>query len=222
MYQPRHFAMTDEDARMAVVRAYPFATLVTDGDQGVCIDHLPLMVEQTSQGALVLRGHIARANALWRLGEGERADAAAIEAVAIFHGPDAYISPGWYPDKRRHGRVVPTWNYQVVHAHGRLVFPRESDWLTSHLTSLVDRFEAGREAPWAVDDAPEDYLEGMRRGIVGVELEVTRLVGKHKASQQKPLEEREGIREGLREDGRSARDAAVLCGDDPAPRYEGD
>lgn len=213
MYQPEHFAMADDDAMMAVARAYPFATLVTEGDQGLCIDHLPLMVEQTSQGKLVLRGHIARANALWRLGEGERVDAAAIEAVAIFHGPDAYISPGWYPDKRRHGRVVPTWNYQVVHAHGRLAFHQESGWLSAHLETLVDRFEAGREAPWSVGDAPEDYLEGMRRGIVGVELEVTRLVGKHKASQHKSLDEREGIRDGLRGDGHSARDAAVLSGD---------
>lgn len=203
MYQPKHFTMTEHAAMVAVMQRHPFATLVTHGDDGMHINHLPLLYTETSGGA-VLRGHIARGNRLWQR--------RLAHAVAVFQGPDAYISPSWYPDKQVHGRVVPTWNYQVVHAQGQLSFPEDGDWFASHLRDLVDRFEQPRDDPWSIDDAPHDYLQKMQRGIVGVELVVESLSGKHKASQNKSDEERAGIRAGLEAQGRSGGTAVLLSG----------
>lgn len=206
MYLPTQFALADLDALQTVIAANPFATLVTTGPEGLGGDHLPLLFEPDADGKGVLRGHIARANDPWRAGERD--------GLAIFHGPQAYITPSWYPDKRKHGRVVPTWNYQVVHAHGRLRFIDDPAWLRRHVGALVERFESQRATPWALEDAPDDYIEGMCRAIVGVELAITRLTGKHKASQHKSHEEREAIRRGLQEEyGVDAARAACLSGD---------
>ncbi|MHB0775647.1 FMN-binding negative transcriptional regulator [Halomonas sp. WWR20] len=205
MYLPAQFALTDSDALRTVIEANPFSSLVTTGPEGLTCDHLPLLFEPTEDGKGILRGHIARANALWRAGERD--------ALAIFHGPQAYITPSWYPDKQKHGRVVPTWNYQVVHAHGRLCFIEDPAWLRQNVAALVERFESQRTVPWALEDAPEDYIENMCRAIVGIELTITRLTGKHKASQHKSYEEREAIRRGLLEEyGVDAEKAACLSG----------
>lgn len=205
MYLPAQFVLSGPDALHAVIAANPFSTLVTTGPEGLASDHLPLLFEPTEDGRGVLRGHIARANDLWRSGERD--------ALAIFHGPQAYITPSWYPDKQQHGRVVPTWNYQVAHAHGRLRFIEDPAWLRQNVGALVERFESQRTAPWALEDAPDDYIEGMCRAIVGVELTITRLTGKHKASQHKSREEREAIRQGLQEEyGVDAEDAVCLSG----------
>ena len=205
MYLPRHFAMADPDALRAVIDRHPFATLALASDRGVMADHLPLIFDSTGDEHGVLRGHIARANPLWRGGDSE--------ALAIFHGPQAYITPSWYPDKREHGRVVPTWNYQVVHARGQLRFIHDPAWLLNVVSALSERFERSRAVPWSVEDAPADYIENMCRAIVGVELTVTHLTGKHKASQHKPDTEREAIYRGLQaEDGVAADAAACLSG----------
>ncbi|GAB2801025.1 FMN-binding negative transcriptional regulator [Halomonas shantousis] len=205
MYLPAQFAVSDPVALQDVMQANPFATLITASPEGMTADHLPLLFEPTKEGGGKLRGHIARANGLWRMGEQE--------ALAVFHGPQAYITPSWYPDKQKHGRVVPTWNYQVVHAHGRLRFIEDPAWLRQNLGALTERFESQRTAPWALEDAPEAYIENMCRAIVGIELTINRLTGKHKASQHKSYEEREAIRQGLREEyGIDANSAACLSG----------
>lgn len=205
MYLPAQFAMSDPGILQEVMMAYPLATLITVGTEGVTGDHLPLLFEPTDDGKGKLCGHIARANDLWRTGERD--------ALAIFHGPQAYITPSWYPDKQKHGRVVPTWNYQVVHAHGRLRFIEDVGWLRQNVAALVERFENQRESPWAIQDAPDKYIERMCQAIIGVELTITRLTGKHKASQHKSQEEREAIRQGLQTDyGIDAHSAACLSG----------
>ncbi|QJQ95624.1 MULTISPECIES: FMN-binding negative transcriptional regulator [Halomonadaceae] len=205
MYLPAQFALADPDALHAAIAAFPFSTLVTIGHEGITANHLPLLLEPNDGGTGVLCGHVARASELWRMGEQD--------ALAIFHGPQAYITPSWYPDKQKHGRVVPTWNYQVVHAHGRLRFIEDSDWLRGVVGKLTDHFESRRPTPWRLEDAPEAYIDGMCRAVVGVELTITRLTGKHKASQHKSLEERNAIREGLQEEyGVTGADAACLSG----------
>ena len=205
MHIPAQFSLSDPNALSAVMEAYPFATLVTSSSEGFTANHMPLLFEPTGEGKGVLRGHIARANDIWHTG--------AQEALAIFHGPHAYITPSWYPDKKKHGRVVPTWNYQVIHAHGRLRFIEDPAWLKRNVGTLVERFENNRETPWLLEDAPADYIEGMCRAIVGVELTITQLTGKHKASQHKSLEEREAIRQGLQKEySVDADSAACLSG----------
>ncbi|MBZ9557865.1 MULTISPECIES: FMN-binding negative transcriptional regulator [unclassified Modicisalibacter] len=200
MYRPRPFALDDASALHATIDSHPFASLISVGDAGPSAEHLPLLRQATTSD--VLYGHIARANPLWQGGERD--------ALAIFHGPQAYVSPGWYPEKRAHGRVVPTWNYLVVHAHGRLRFIEDRDWLMQCVDALTRRFEQGRERPWSLAEAPADYLDGLCRAIVGVELSVERLVGKHKASQNKPAATREAVRRGLRDDARGSADEVDL------------
>lgn len=205
MYCPRSFALADASALHTAIDAHPFASLITVDNDGPTAEHLPLLRTATtgeSAAGGVLYGHIARANPLWQAGERD--------ALAIFQGPQAYVSPGWYPEKREHGRVVPTWNYLVVHAHGRLRFIEDRDWLMQCVDALTRRFEQGRATPWSLADAPLEYLDGLCRAIVGVELTIERLVGKHKASQNKPSATREAVRRGLRDDARYSADEVDL------------
>lgn len=210
MYQPSQFRLDDTDALRQAIDQAPFATLITRSQEGeLAADHLPLLFDPNGDGPSpgTLRGHIARGNPLAR----EVANGVeAISALAIFHGPQAYITPSWYPAKREHGKVVPTWNYQVVHAHGRLRLIDEPEWLQGIVGRLTQRFERDRPSPWSIDDAPPDYIAGMCRAIIGVELTIERLEGKRKASQHKPLEERESILRGLRDE-TGYDDAASRC-----------
>ncbi|WP_110686425.1 FMN-binding negative transcriptional regulator [Salinicola aestuarinus] len=196
MHQPRQFRIGDPRALAQAIDDAPFATLITsDGDGGIDADHLPLLRDfgATAAAGERLLGHIARANPLAeRLNE-----AGAIEAMAIFHGPQAYITPTWYPAKREHGRVVPTWNYQVVHVHGVVKRIEDADWLLAHLNSLTARFETDQPSPWSVDDAPSDFIARLCGAIVGIELVIQRIDGTRKASQHKSLAEREAIYRGL-------------------------
>ncbi|MCK0713989.1 FMN-binding negative transcriptional regulator [Chromohalobacter sarecensis] len=221
MYQPSQFRLDDRAECRRAIASAPFATLVTrDSSGALSADHLPLLLTPAAdaQSPDILRGHIARANPLVsclesfvREGRGET-----FEALAIFHGPQAYVTPSWYPAKREHGKVVPTWNYQIVHVHGRLRLIDAPHWLVETVTALTERFEGKRERPWRVSDAPDDYIAAMCRAIVGVEIVVERLEGKRKASQHKPLEERQAIYRGLRDEyGYSERDAAWLSGMPP-------
>jgi transcriptional regulator len=154
-------------------------------------DHIPFLFADTGSAAGTLHGHIARANPLWR--EGAR-DAA---ALAIFQGPNSFISPSWYPSKRENARVVPTWNYAVVHVHGVLRFVDDPAWVRSHVETLTREHEGKRDPPWAVTDAPADYVEKMVAAVVGIEIAITQLVGKWKVSQNRSISDRVGVVEAL-------------------------
>lgn len=206
MYCPAHFAETDVAALHALIRERPLATLVTMSENGLAADQIPLLLETAADGTSVLRGHVARANPVWTTLRSE------IEALAVFHGPEAYITPSWYPTKREHGKAVPTWNYTVAHARGPLRVVQEADWLRRQVDALTQRQESAFTEPWAVSDAPDDYVEKMLAAIVGIELTITSLEGKRKASQNQPAGNRAGIVAGLCEFGRP--DAAAQIGRD--------
>lgn len=192
MYNPRHFEETRLDVLHQLMQAEPFGALVTLSSAGLEANHLPFEVD-TSVGAFgTLRGHVSRANAIWRE---TRTD---VEALAIFQGPQRYVTPSWYPSKAETGKVVPTWNYVVVHAYGTLRFIDDPAWLRAQVERLTLRHEAGRDQPWQVSDAPEDYVAGLVKGIVGFEMTVTRLAGKWKVSQNRAAADRAGVTTGLR------------------------
>ncbi|MDP3176178.1 MAG: FMN-binding negative transcriptional regulator [Phenylobacterium sp.] len=173
------------------MRDIQFAALVIAGTDGLTASHIPLLVRQADDGGLALEGHVARPIDLWRQALSGR------PALAIFQGPQAYVHPGWYPSKQVDGRAVPTWNYIAVHAHGTLEAVEDEVWLRRHLTELTARNEADRDAPWAITDAPADYVAGMLRAIVGLRLSVERVDGNWKMAQRHPLENRRGVIEGL-------------------------
>ncbi|MCK0767891.1 FMN-binding negative transcriptional regulator [Chromohalobacter canadensis] len=213
MYQPPQFRLDSRAECHRVIEVAPFATLVTHDASGeLSADHLPLLLAPAGDASSsdTLIGHIARANPLVRELE---SPLDGIEALAIFHGPQAYITPSWYPAKQEHGKVVPTWNYQVVHVHGRLRLIDDPHWLREMVTTLTERFESERERPWQVEDAPDDYIAAMCRAIVGIEITAERLEGKRKASQHKPLDERRAIHQGLQDEyGYGEHYAACLSG----------
>jgi len=186
----------------ALMRTHPLATLVTLGPRGPDANHIPLHHSPLPAPNGTLCGHLPRANPAWK--EHLRDS----DVLCIFHGPNAYISPSWYATKQTNGEVVPTWNYTTVHAHGRLRVIEDADWLKAHLEQLTNTHEASLPKPWAVSDAPEDYTERLMRGLVGIEIEVTRLEGKWKVSQNRPDADRAGIVAGLR--GLGQRDSASL------------
>ncbi|HEX5804207.1 MAG TPA: FMN-binding negative transcriptional regulator [Azospira sp.] len=192
MYCPAHFEESRPEVLQALIQARPLATLVTIGDGGLAADHLPLTLEIAADGTMQLRGHVARANPMWRSLRG------GADALAIFQGAASYISPSWYPGKREHGKAVPTWNYVTVHAHGRLRAIDDTDWLRRQVDALTRRQESGFAEPWAVTDAPADYIEKMLGAIVGVELTIGALCGKWKTSQNQPAANRNGAAQGLR------------------------
>jgi transcriptional regulator len=202
MYCSTHFAESQPEILHALMREHPLATLVTMGEDGLTADQVPLILATASDGNTVLRGHVARANPMWKT---LRTD---IAALAIFYGPEAYVTPSWYPTKREHGKAVPTWNYAIVHARGPLRVIHDADWLRTQVESLTQMQESAFADPWAVSDAPADYIEKMLAAIVGIELSVTTLEGKWKASQNQPEGNRDGVIAGLRERGQM--DAAAL------------
>jgi transcriptional regulator len=191
VYQPAHFVEQDPDALLAVMQAAPLATLIRNG-AALEANVLPLEVDRID-GGWRLVGHVARANPLWREADGQ-------DVLVLFHGAQAYVSPNWYPSKAQHGKMVPTWNYSVVQARGRLRAIDDPTWLRNFLTRLTDRHEGGRAMPWHVADAPPDYIEATLRGIVGIQIEVTTLEGKFKLSQNRSAEDRTGVVLGLESD----------------------
>lgn len=198
MYVPSHFREDRVEVLHAAIREAGLATLVTTGPAGLQVSHVPLLLDPAPAPLGRLVGHVARGNPQWRVSpEG-------VEALAIFLGPDAYVSPSWYATKRETGRVVPTWNYVAIHAHGTVRFFDDRERLLDLVTRLTDRHEGGRPAPWSTADAPGDFLDGQLKGIVGLELDVTRLEGKWKASQNRGAADRRGVEAGLREEGRSS------------------
>jgi transcriptional regulator len=186
MYIPDAFREARPDVLQDAMRRIGFATLVT---QGLEANHLPMLLDGN-----VLRGHVARANAVWKAGEGE--------ALAIFLGPHAYVSPGWYPSKAQTGKAVPTWNYITIHAKGRIRWIQDADWLRAHVTQLSQAHESPRPEPWTIGEAPESYIAAMLKGIVGFELEVTQLDGKYKLTQNRDEADRAAVRDAYAREGR--------------------
>jgi len=202
---PEHFRETRLDVLQAFVEQHPLATLVAVTGEGLTANHIPLRAELTADGGGVLRGHIARANPLWH----ELKPDAVV--LAIFTGADSYVSPRWYPSKKEHGQVVPTWNYATVHITGSIRFVEDAAWLSAFVTSLTDLHEAGQREPWRVSDAPADYLAGMLHAIVGLEIKVAKIVGKFKGSQNRSAADRGALQAALRAAGRSADELVELA-----------
>ena len=186
MYVPSAFKQERSQALHAAMRACGLATLVTTGPDGPMASHVPMLLDDG-----VLYGHVAKANPQWQQ------SAPKANALAMFLGPDAYISPSWYETKRQTGRVVPTWNYVAVHAYGQIVFFSEPERLLDVVRRLTERHEAGRAAPWAVEDAPDDFIRAQLKGIVGFRLAIMRLEGKWKLGQNRSAPDRAGAARGL-------------------------
>jgi transcriptional regulator len=184
---PEMFAVTDPDEIEFVLSNVRLGCLVTRDAEGFFGTHLPMLFDPARR---VLSGHVAKPNPHPdRAGDGE--------ALAIFQGMDAYVSPNWYPSKFRHGKAVPTWNYEVAHVSGSLGWRRDPEWLRAHLALLTERFERPQAKPWALTDAPEDYLQAQLAGVVGVELAVRQVQVKRKLSQQRSPTDRQGVIAGL-------------------------
>ena len=194
MYVPPAFAETRIDVLQGAMRRTGLANLVTVGTAGLLASPLPLMLDEAAGPYGTLYGHLARANPQWQ-------DTPTADGLAIFMGPDAYVSPGWYATKQETGKVVPTWNYITVHAAGPVSFFEDTDELLDVVTRLTDRHEEGRAAPWAVSDAPAPFVAGQLKGIVGFRMPIRALQGKWKLSQNRSPADRAGVAAGLAAEG---------------------
>ena len=215
MYQPAHgrFLVSDPKRLLAEIVERVPATLVTLGPEGLRASILPMLFDPDDGPNGTLRGHLARPNPQWRDGlstsDPKSNIEAGVEALAIFNGPDAYVSPAWYEEKRLTGKVVPTWNYTTVLAHGPLIVHDDPQWLLAHVRRLVERHEAGRVDPWSIDDTPDGYVDTQVRAIVGLELRISRLEAKRKLSQNRKAADVDGVIAGLTEG--TSREQAVAA-----------
>ena len=205
MYVPAHFDEPRLDALHALIRQHPFGALVTHGAQGLDANHLPFDLRARPGEPGVLHAHVARANPLWR--EVKDGD----EVMVVFQAGDAYISPNWYPSKQEQHKQVPTWNYMVVHAHGRIRVHDDERFVRAVLGRLTKTHEASQPAPWKMADSPREFIDTLVQAIVGIEIEITRLAGKVKLSQNRELRDLQGAAEGLRAGGNEAVAAAMLA-----------
>lgn len=191
MYRPPAFDEKDPAELARLIGEARLAVIVGDGSDGLAADHVPVLFEPARGPHGTLVGHLARANPRAR----SAADGGRV--LVIFSGPDAYVSPGWYPSKKEAGKAVPTWNYEAVHAHGAIRLFDDRDRLLDVVSRLSDAHEAGRAEPWSVAEAPADFVAAMLKGIVGFEIEIERLEGKRKLSQNRPAADRAGVIAGL-------------------------
>jgi transcriptional regulator len=210
MYLPAHFEQSDPAVLRRLMRERPLAALVTLGSGGLNANHVPLHWSADPAPLGTLRGHVARANPLW---SDLKSDVA---ALAIFLGPQAYVSPNWYPTKKQSGRVVPTWNYVAVHATGMLRIVQDARWLRDLLDTLTSVHESAMPAPWKIADAPDAYVATMIANVVGIEMVLTSLAGKVKASQNQPAPNRAGVDAALRAAGAAESEAMAAWVRDPA------
>jgi transcriptional regulator len=201
MYLPKQFEETRTEVLHGLVRKRPFGTLVVMTSEGLSVDHIPFLIDEAPGPFGVLRGHVARANPILK------STLLDVDAVAIFQGPDHYITPSWYATKKETGKVVPTWNYVVVHAYGRPRFIDDEPWLRAHVNHLTQHHEGARDPAWKVSDAPEDFVSKIIGGIVGVEMSVARLSGKWKLGQNRPDADRLGMVDGLLRENEASADA---------------
>jgi transcriptional regulator len=192
MYQPPHFREDDLAVQHALIRAHPLGLLVTFGNAGLEANPIPFVLDASSSTLGTLKAHLSRANPQWRNFDLTQ------EALVVFQGPETYITPSWYAAKREHGKVVPTWNYAIVQARGRLTIRDDPDWLLQQITTMTDMHEAPRPEPWNVNDAPVPFVAAQLKGIVGIEIEITRIEGKWKVSQNRAEADRLGVSAGLR------------------------
>jgi transcriptional regulator len=193
MYLPKHFEETRAEVLHELIRAQPLGLLVTLNDAGLQANPVPFILDPDPAGGPgILRAHVARANPLWRETRGD------VDALVVFQGPQAYVSPNWYPSTAEHAKVVPTWNYVMVQARGPLRAIDDAAWVRAFVTRLTTRHEAAQAQPWAVTDAPPDYIETMTRAIVGIEITLAALTGKWKVSQNRSAADRAGVANGLR------------------------
>jgi len=210
MYLPAHFAETRPEPLHELIGKHPLGMLVTMSDAGLQANPVPFVLDADPAGGPgILRAHVARANPLWRETRGD-------ESLVVFQGPQAYISPGWYPSKLEHGKAVPTWNYVMVQARGTLRAIDDADRVRAFVTRLTTRHEAVQAKPWAVTDAPPDFIDTMVRAIVGIEITLTALTGKWKVSQNRSIADRGGVAAGLHAAGLA--DAAASVENGPKPR----
>ena len=207
MYLPAHFAESRPHVLRQLIASHPLGLLVTQNDAGrIDANSVPFFLDADDESTPgVLRAHVARANPLWKEARGD------VDSLVVFQGPQGYVSPAWYPSKAEHGKVVPTWNYVMVQARGRLRAIDDKAWLRAFVTRLTDHHEGRRAAPWAVSDAPADFIETMLGAIVGIEIELSALAGKWKVSQNRSAADRAGVVEGLRKEGGDAALAAAVA-----------
>jgi len=203
MYVPNHFKEEDQEKLQQHIRDYGFGLLVIADDEGIEANHVPFhLTSGANDSHGYLQCHLARSNPVWKRMQG------GAQVLAVFQGPDAYVSPSWYPTKAETGRVVPTWNYLAVHAQGSAQIIEDPSWLKHHLEQLTNQHESQMVAPWSVDDAPTDFTERLVQAIVGVEIKIEALTGKLKASQNQPERNRAGVKDGL-ETGDGAQNRAM-------------
>lgn len=205
MYQPPAFRETRPEVLHALIRAHPLGLLICTGEDGPLADPLPFLLDTPRDGTAVLRAHLAKANPAWRA----IAERPELPVLAVFQGPQAYITPSWYETKKRTGKVVPTWNYAIVQARGRATVTDDPAWLRHQIGGLTDAHETKRPERWEVSDAPEAFIDAQLRGIVGLSIEIADLQGKWKVSQNRPVEDRHGVAAGYGEDADGAMEALV-------------
>jgi transcriptional regulator len=203
MYQPAAFREDRPEVQHNLIRTYPLGLLITAGPGGLMANPIPFLLDDTA----TLRAHIARPNP-------QHQELAQVnECLVVFQGPQEYVTPSWYPSKLEHGRVVPTWNYATVHVWGRPRLVEDAAWLARQLDDLTRMKETPREKPWATSDAPPDFMAGQMRGIVGIEIPISRIEGKWKVSQNRPPADRAGVLAGLRAQGDASAEMAALVAD---------
>jgi len=197
MYTPAHFAETRPEVLHDLIRRHPLGILVTHGAAGLDANHIPFELDATSGALGILSGHVARTNPVWQqLHDGD-------DVMVVFRAGDAYISPNWYPSKHEQHRQVPTWNYVVAHAHGRVRIVDDERFVRGIVGRLTKTHEASQPAPWKMADSPREFIDGLLQAIVGIEIEITRLEGKSKLSQNKDARDVQGAIDGLEAVGRN-------------------
>lgn len=201
MYQPPHHREDRLEVQHALIRAHPLGALITYGAGGLTANLIPFILDSAASPLGTLKAHVARANPQWRDFD------PAIEALVVFQGVESYITPSWYAAKREHGKVVPTWNYATVQARGSMRAIEGRDWLAEQIAALTARNEGARAEPWSVSDAPEAFVAAQIKGIVGIEIAISRIEGKWKVSQNRPAADREGVIAGLLDEGEADAEA---------------
>jgi len=195
MYQPPLFREERLEVLQGLIQAHPFGLIISVGPDGEPVANaIPLLLDATAGEKGMLRGHLAKANPQWKL------LAETGKALIVFQGPYSYVTPSWYESKKEHGKVVPTWNYVIVQVRGSVRIHEDAGWLRDHVGALSDAYEQGRAEPWAVSDAPDSFIAGQLKGIVGFEIEIAAIEGKWKVSQNRPVPDRAGVAAGLAAD----------------------
>ncbi|RCW21922.1 PaiB family negative transcriptional regulator [Ciceribacter lividus] len=198
MYQPPHHREDRREVQHALIRSHPLGLLISSGEGGLLANPIPFRLVKTEEGLGTLQAHMAKANPQWRALSG------GAEVLIVFQGADHYITPSWYETKRETGKVVPTWNYAIVQVRGTVRVIEDSQWLRAQVGRLTDGHESKRMIPWAVGDAPDDFISVQLKGIVGIEVQITGIEGKWKVSQNRSEADRRGVAEGLEADGSDA------------------